>query len=268
MLAKRALSAVVILLIAGFLIFFGSWTYAFGAAIILSMATWEFNNMFTQGGHQPNALLLAFITLGLIILRNFRDPYFFSFGLILTFIIICVRNIWTYKEKTDNAAIDLVIELSSIVFVIIPGSYLINLRAMQHGLFWILLCVLAASLADVSAYLFGSAFGRHKLSPKISPNKTIEGYISGIFAAGLAGLAMGLFYPMDRPDVSILMLVLFTGIVAIVTPLGDLAKSIIKRSFSLKDTGNLIPGHGGMLDRLDTILWAAPILFFLIHFLA
>jgi phosphatidate cytidylyltransferase len=266
MLAKRTWSAILIALIGGLLIFFGGWAYTIGIALFLAMATWEFIHMFSQGIYLPRPKLVATIAFVITILRNFNDPTSYSAGLILAVFTVCAVNIWQYKEKSQNAAVNLVIELAAITFIAIPGSFLIGIRNLPFGLFWTLACVLPASLGDIGAFLIGSLLGKHKLSPHISPNKTVEGFLGGIFFAGLTGLILGLSFSSFQQGILPLFTTLIGLIIGLITPFGDLSKSIIKRNFSLKDTGNLIPGHGGMLDRIDTILWAAPITYFLIYY--
>ena len=266
MLAKRTWSAILIALIGGLLIYFGGWTYTVGIALFLAVASWEFIHMFSHGMYKPGPRLVAIVVFAISVLRNFNDPASFSAGLIIAIFTICAVNIWQYRDKSQNAAVNLAIELSAITFIALPGSFLIGLRNLPQGLFWTLVCVLPASLGDIGAFLIGSGLGKHKLSPQISPNKTVEGFIGGIIFSGLAGLIISLIYSSYQPGISPFFTTMISLAIGLITPFGDLSKSIIKRNFSLKDTGNLIPGHGGRLDRIDTILWAAPIAYFLIYY--
>jgi len=265
MLAKRTWSAILIALVGGCLITIGGWTYAVGIALFLAMASWEFVHMFSHGKYQSNPRLVAVAAFAITIVRNFTDPVSFSAGLIIAIFAICTVNIARYEGKSQNEAVNLAIELATISFIAIPGSFLVGIRNLPQGLFWTLACVLPASIGDVSAYLIGSVLGKHKLSPHISPNKTVEGFLGGIFFAGLTGLIFGLILRSYIQEINPFFSAMVGLAIGLITPLGDLSKSIIKRSFSLKDTGNLIPGHGGMLDRIDTILWAAPITYFLVY---
>lgn len=267
MLAKRTFSAVLIALIGGMMIFAGGWIYTIGIAFFLALAAWEFVHMFIQAGHQPGAVRIAATTFVLMVLRHLNNPVYFSAGMMLAVFTVSAANLFIFRNKKDSAAVDFAVELATLSFIALPGSFLIQIRMLPQGLFWTLVCVLCASLGDVGAYVFGSIFGRHKFSPQISPNKTVEGYVGGIILAVLTGILLSHFFQQLHPDIHLLISVLLSATIGIIAPLGDLSKSIIKRSFSLKDTGNLIPGHGGMLDRIDTILWAAPITFFFFQFL-
>lgn len=118
---------------------------------------------------------------------------------------------------------------------------------------------------DTFAYIVGKNFGKRKLAPKISPNKTIEGSVGGIIGAiVLSSLVLLIFRPLDISIVQNLLLVTFVGLVGQV---GDLAESAIKRHYGVKDSGNILPGHGGMLDRFDNMLLTLPMFYFIISFL-
>jgi len=117
---------------------------------------------------------------------------------------------------------------------------------------------------DIFAYFVGSAIGKHKFSPKVSPNKSVEGFIGGVVGAGFIGFLYGVVFAKYIPLSS-----LYCGIIAalgaIPAVIGDLAASAIKRNNNIKDYSNLIPGHGGIIDRIDSILFTAPIIYYLVE---
>ncbi len=129
-----------------------------------------------------------------------------------------------------------------------------------------MISIIPAVVGDIGAYFTGSLFGKHKLSPNLSPNKTIVGYIGGVLSSILTSYALGLIANIYVPGITITASTLIGCITGILSPLGDLSKSIFKRQFNRKNTGNIIPGHGGILDRIDTSLWAGPIAYYLIVF--
>ncbi|MDR2615661.1 MAG: phosphatidate cytidylyltransferase [Oscillospiraceae bacterium] len=144
-------------------------------------------------------------------------------------------------------------------------SYLVNLRYTPHGRILVLLPFVAAFMTDAGAYFTGVFFGRHKAFLSISPNKTVEGFVGGLFI-GVAGVCVygaiiEAAFGIDASFPSLVALGLFG---AAATELGDLAFSLIKRERGVKDYGNIIPGHGGMLDRFDSMVLCAPV----IHWLA
>ena len=124
--------------------------------------------------------------------------------------------------------------------------------ATGGGLAWFLLALLVTWLFDTFAYLVGKTWGRRKLIPRISPNKTVEGSIGGLVAAGLTALLCNQVFGMDLGVVTALFCGLLLGAVG---QLGDLVESMLKRARGVKDSGNLIPGHGGMLDRIDALVF-------------
>ena len=154
--------------------------------------------------------------------------------------------------------------------IVIPFffSNIVMLRSEKGGEFYIYLIFIAAWFTDTCALWAGSLFGKHKLSPKISPNKTVEGAIGGIFGALVGFIVFGLVVQNSfGKDVNMTVLIIAAIITSIAGQLGDLSASLIKRSFGAKDFGTLIPGHGGMLDRFDSVLFVAPALHMIVLFL-
>lgn len=143
------------------------------------------------------------------------------------------------------------------------GAHLPLLMALERGNAWLLLLTATVAATDAGAYYTGTWFGKHKLCPAISPGKTIEGFLGGLVSAVLAALAAAalLFPGTNTWQLAGLALVLSCAGAA-----GDLTESIIKRACGVKDSGILLPGHGGVLDRADSLLFAAPVLFYLLHF--
>lgn len=154
--------------------------------------------------------------------------------------------------------------------VIIPLalSALVGLRCMEYGKYLVLFAVLLAFVTDAGAYFAGVFLGKHRGITQVSPNKSVEGYIGG-FAAGVAfALIYGLVITeMARMPASLLSLGLCGLFGALATEVGDLAFSFVKRQYGVKDYGNLLPGHGGMLDRFDSMLFCAPVVLFIVRFL-
>jgi phosphatidate cytidylyltransferase len=149
--------------------------------------------------------------------------------------------------------------LMGFLYVPLLLGHLILLRGLPFGVQWIFLLLTIVMAGDSAAYYIGSNFGRRKLYPVVSPNKSVEGSLGGI-AGSLSGAlaAKYLFFPqLTLADV--VMTALLLGILG---QLGDLFESLLKRSFGVKDSGRIIPGHGGILDRLDSILFAAPAAFY------
>lgn len=141
-----------------------------------------------------------------------------------------------------------------------PGAlfaHLVLLRGLPNGFAWVLFVTLGTWASDSAAYFIGSAFGRRKLIPQVSPNKTCEGALGGVAGAALIGLLFGMF-----TEITVIEGLLGGVLISIAGQLGDLAASTLKRQAGVKDTGALLPGHGGVLDRFDSLLFAGPVVYY------
>ena len=136
-----------------------------------------------------------------------------------------------------------------------------------HGIFYVLVAVALPWMSDIGAYFAGTFFGKHKLCPKISPKKTVEGLIGGFVASIVFNVLVAWGYqqwyliPYDKGQVSFLSVILIAIVVVPLSVIGDLFASVIKRQFGIKDYGNILPGHGGILDRCDSLIFAVPVFY-------
>ncbi|MDG4476877.1 phosphatidate cytidylyltransferase [Thiovibrio frasassiensis] len=143
------------------------------------------------------------------------------------------------------------------------SAHLVLLMALPQGRAWLLLLTAITAASDTAAFYTGSKFGRHKLCPAISPGKTWEGFLGGLAGSLLASLLVRHFF---LPEQSILWICLIVLLLGCLGAAGDLSESVIKRAFGVKDSGSLLPGHGGLLDRIDSLLLTAPVLYYLLYF--
>ena len=164
--------------------------------------------------------------------------------------------------KRDTVAYSLISSVfMSVIYVTVGFTSLILLRDSDGGQYIFWLVFIGAWITDTMAYFTGFLFGRHKLKPEISPKKTVEGAIGGTLFAGLAYMLYGyIISHITGIDMHILMLFIAGIIAAVVAQFGDLIASVIKRQSGIKDYGNIFPGHGGVLDRFDSIIALAPFL--------
>lgn len=271
MLYKRALFTVIALPIGIIFIVWGGWVYALFIGLILGRAGWEYANIFRNGGGRTDHWVLV---AGVLAIFLSRFVYGFSADH-WVFALICAATtayyLLQFERGKDNAASDFAVTLSGIFYIGILGSYLLLLRQdPQNGQWWLLLTLFAVMLADTTAYLFGSRFGRTRLAPRLSPKKSVEGYVAGIVAAAAGTpLFMLLFRQFglpDDPSFSLANLTLLGLAIGILPTLGDLGISMIKREMKVKDAGNILYGHGGVLDRIDSWLWAFPIGYYFVFF--
>ena len=152
--------------------------------------------------------------------------------------------------------------LAGTAYLAIPGATFIAVRGSHQGTDWVLLAVLAIMAADAAAYAGGRLVGRRPLAPSVSPNKTIEGAIFGWLGGFGATIALDQILNLD---IGIWPLILLALVLPVISQLGDLVESLFKRAMDVKDSSNLIPGHGGVLDRLDSLLFGMPVVFFFLQ---
>ena len=150
-----------------------------------------------------------------------------------------------------------------IFYVAIMFSYLYQTRMMTDGKYLVWLIFLSSWGCDTCAYCVGMLFGRHKMAPVLSPKKSVEGAVGGVAGAVLLGVLYAFLTSGEMAEYGIIC-----GIGALISMVGDLAASAIKRNQGIKDYGTLIPGHGGILDRFDSMIFTAPAIFFAVNFIA
>lgn len=161
------------------------------------------------------------------------------------------------RRKNSGAIVDISTTLFGILYVSWFFSFVIKLRYLDAGLGFLAALLLITKLGDIGAYLVGSNFGKHLLIPRISPNKTIEGAFGGLFFSIIGALASKPFLGFGYPHLILIGLGL-----GILGQLGDLSESLLKRDCEVKDSGNLFPGMGGVLDEIDSLLFTAPVFYF------
>jgi phosphatidate cytidylyltransferase len=145
------------------------------------------------------------------------------------------------------------------------GSYLITLRNLPNGGWWLMVVLMCVWLNDTGAYMIGSAYGKHKMSPRLSPKKSWEGFYAGVFSSMLVGGYLAFAFTKWGPlQLEIWQGALLGLAIGVLTPLGDLGVSMIKRMAGFKDSGGLIPGHGGAFDRIDSWIWGGVLGFLII----
>jgi phosphatidate cytidylyltransferase len=159
---------------------------------------------------------------------------------------------------------DTAITVFGAVYVGFALSHIVLIRALDAGTIFVLATIVSVWVNDVFAYLVGSSIGRHKLAPKISPNKTWEGFIAGTFFT--TAVWVGVYFVTDS-GLALGHLVLIGVLASAAAVIGDLAESRIKREVGIKDSGAALPGHGGFLDRFDSFLLVAVVVFYALEFL-
>lgn len=198
------------------------------------------------------------------LIRLFETEYTDVFFIVWLMVILAVY-VFTYpKYKTE----EVLLTFFSVIYAAVLMSYVYLVRCGEDGIVMVWLIFLCSWGCDTCAYLTGVTCGKHKMAPVLSPKKSVEGGIGGVVGAFLLGALYG-FIMKDNisMDNSALLCGVICGVGGLISMVGDLAASAVKRNYGIKDYGKLIPGHGGILDRFDSVLFTAPVIYYLVTFL-
>jgi phosphatidate cytidylyltransferase len=182
-------------------------------------------------------------------------------------IVVLAVYVFTYpKYKTE----EVLLSYFSVIYAAVLMSFIYQVRMYDDGILMVWLIFICSWGCDTCAYLTGVTCGKHKMAPVLSPKKSVEGGIGGVVGAILLGALYGFLMRNENSyfDNPVLMYGIICGIGALISMVGDLAASAVKRNYGIKDYGKLIPGHGGILDRFDSVLFTAPVIYYLITFMA
>lgn len=250
MIRLRLLTSLVAIPIALVLIFWGSLPFAL---LILTASIWgcmEFYNMTRFAGRRPFFILGCGLTVFLVLSIYYFGLLGISLAIPVVVILVLIYSFLLNLERGDFTDAALTV-MGVLYFPLI--SFLILLHRFERGAYLVTLVLALSWINDGAAYLIGSTWGRRKLAPLISPNKTVEGAAGALAVTILFSLVLGPFVGL----VSVGMRVLYGLAISVLAQLGDLAESFMKRKFELKDSGNTFPGHGGLLDRCDSVVFNA-----------
>jgi len=264
---RRTLAAILLAAVGIPAIVFGNVPYFIVIVAFLGIATWEYVRIFRIVNLSPSMLLTVGGVLFLLAMRAFF-PALAPAALTLLVLLAMTLHLIAYERGRDQAATDFAVTLGGIVYLGWIGAYLLDLRNLDDGLWWLLLSLGSVWIADSAAYFVGSRFGRHRLSPRLSPKKSWEGYWAGIFFGTLGGVGLALlWHAVGGLEVTWWQGGVLGLVMSVFPTLGDLGESMFKRQAGVKDSSNIIPGHGGFLDRVDSWLWGAVLGYYLIVWL-
>jgi phosphatidate cytidylyltransferase len=222
----------------------------------------ELYSMAQSKGIRPVAALG--MALGaLVIVLVYRPLYPFSGEDAFFWVTLCLLAIMSARlfarRPVDGALEDIAVTVMGILYVAMLFGYQVAIHAGPPGKKWLVLLYLVIWASDTAAYYVGTAFGKHRLYEKVSPKKSIEGLAGGVLASVAVALLCSVWLV---PSLSIRGAAVLGSVLALVGTVGDLAESLVKRSVGVKDSGAIIPGHGGVLDRMDSMLFAAPVAYY------
>lgn len=257
MLKTRVLTAIVALPVLIATIVIGGWLFAGVVLAALLIGGLEYVHLLRQGNYRvPTWLVLALIALP-VAATWFEHAEWRVPGIALLLILGTAYDIWGYERERPAPLVPLALAVFGGIYLGWLGSYLIAVRKLEEGAYLTLVLYGCVAFSDSAAYFVGRAWGRHRLSPRVSPKKTWEGYLGSIVGGAIFGALVG-----GLPDTRVLTWghgALIGLLIGTLGTLGDLGISAIKRQMGAKDSSHLIPGHGGILDRTDSVLVSAVI---------
>lgn len=191
-----------------------------------------------------------------------RDTSYAVMVVIMAFIAIMFVYVFGFPKFSAE---QVTCTYFSFIYAPVMLSFIFLTRELDNGIYLVWMVFICSWISDTFAYLTGIMIGKHKLAPKLSPKKSIEGSVGGIVGAALVGAAFGAYMDSLLAIGNLaIVLAIVGGVGSVISQIGDLAASAIKRNHDIKDYGNLIPGHGGIMDRFDSVIFTAPITYFLL----
>jgi len=266
LLRTRVISAFVLIPIVGWAVWRGDWWLFAVALVATGLAGYEFSQLMRRADFAPSTVfILAIIA---VCLLDAQLPTLNLARSGLTWILVLSISWQLFQVQRPAPTADWAITIAGGLYLGWLAAHMIRLRMMPDGLDWGILALLVTWANDTAAYLAGNAWGRHKLWPRLSPRKTWEGVLGGTVGSLLAGAGVG-FLAMHWLGVIGPVHGLMVGLLAsVVGPFGDLAISMVKRHAQVKDSGHVIPGHGGFLDRTDSLLFVVVATYYYVTWFA
>ncbi len=256
---QRWLTGIVLAVVLLLIIFFGSLELlAAMITLVIMVCIWEYTSIVFGAGflkEKIESLIFAILIPGVVL---FGDAQLLV--ALLAFAIITVFIVFLWKVNETNFDVSSVAKvIFGMIYIPLLISHFILLRKLDSGICWILLVLVIAIVGDTVALYVGKSLGKRKLIPLVSPGKTVEGTIGLILGATTAACLFGYFLFREIPIVHFLIIGLVGSIIG---QLGDLCESAIKRNYGRKDASSLLPGHGGLMDRMDSLIFVAPFVYY------
>ena len=226
----------------------------------------EYIKCFRQKGYHPISAI-GYISCFGIFLMGINIDYYTKMLMLRIFVpaILITMFLYIIIKNLDITVIDIAITLLSIVYIPFLFSFVKLILSMEYGRVYIWLVLLGAFMSDIFGYLIGRRFGKHKLCPKISPKKSKEGATAGVIGVIISYVIFTIVANrIFGMNINMVVMIVASVVISIAGQFGDLAASSIKRFCGVKDFGSIMPGHGGILDRCDSMLFVAPLVYILL----
>lgn len=267
MFVTRLISSVVLVIIALVTILRGGYLLAFTLWFISLIAFHELCQACNIENKEKKENTLeftgyAFITLYYLALAVFKNPVLMILSALMALIALLFVYVFQFPKFHARQVMS---AYFSFIYAPVMFSFIYLTRQVNLGIYFVWMIFISSWISDTCAYLVGMLLGKHKLAPILSPKKSIEGAIGGVVGSAIVGAVFGYFLVENLIDEQQITWVfaLIGGVGSVVSQIGDLAASAIKRNYEIKDYGKLIPGHGGIMDRFDSVIVTAPMIYFL-----
>lgn len=262
---ERTVSAVILVIVALAAILPGGIILALTLYVVSVIGFLELTKACGVRTQKMNALEwvgILCITLYYVVMVLVQDTSYSMMLVILMLIALMFVYVFGFSTYHANQVMN---TYFSLIYAPVMLSFVFLTRQLENGIYLVWMIFISSWISDTCAYLVGVMIGKHKLAPVLSPKKSIEGAVGGIAGAALVGALFGAY--LDNalfPQNFTIILAIVGGVGSVISQVGDLAASAIKRNHDIKDYGKLIPGHGGIMDRFDSVIFTAPITYFLI----
>jgi len=266
MLRYRVVTAAVGLPLIVLAIWFGNPSFSLFIAAAALTGTYEFYRMANFDWREPLLYLGLLWTLALVLSPHYTNPDLLP--VVITATVLASLICLLLRRSREEGLRDWAWTIVGALYVGWMLSYWLNLRGLEDGRNWVYLAMLTTFANDTGAYFIGRARGKHKLAPAISPAKTWEGAIGGLVSAVLAAIVVATVLKLISVRLGVpfafgyWQIVILGFLVAIFAQLGDLVESLLKRNMGVKESGNLLPGHGGILDRFDSLIFVGAVVYY------
>ena len=283
---QRWLTAAILIPVVLAFVWFGGWLAFVAILTVVVLGTFELHTMLLHAGYRPLIWVSFALSIVFLLAAMLPQQRLFLLEIALGGALLVSFPVLFFREKLEGAMVDWALTLAISVYIGWAMSFFLLLRGytpasinfhvniltgllygtlfvVPRGVWWLLVALLGVWGFDAAAFFTGRYFGRHRLAPRISPAKSWEGVIGGLVLSVVAALLLTV-RPLGVPWYLAIILGIVLGAAAV---FGDLAESLIKRQTHVKDSGQIMPGHGGMLDRIDSILFAIIIVYIFAHFI-
>lgn len=242
-------------------LYLGGWWFTAFLTIVMLLSLGEFYATVRRVGYAPLAIVGLLGVIAMPVLTHISSIFAMAGVTVLsTVLVVLVYSLVTRRYPLENASITVfgMVWVGLLTFIVPFGR-------SEHPVAYVIMIGLVTAMVDIGSYFVGRGFGSRPLAPTLSPNKTVEGFIGGVIFGVITAAVLSTLPPYE--SIGFTGSLILGGIISLIGPLGDLSESMVKRSLGVKDMGSVLPGHGGMLDRIDSFLFAVPAayLFFLVR---